>query len=175
MRTGVCARRVGQAADKPRRPTVLELHTWWAGARVARWSHPTRTPLGPAYKKIKSWQATILHMVGIDRILRRAGDVNPLIDRVVAAENRGLTSPARLSLPHSFSCELALGQATLVWSAVTCHRFPFRQDRRVKPAHPSQPRLPHPSAAVPARCNRTSVVHGRVPAGAGWWRGSREP
>ncbi len=37
------ARRVGQAADKPRRPTVLKLHTWWAGTRVARWSHPTRT------------------------------------------------------------------------------------------------------------------------------------
>jgi len=34
-------RRVGQAAAKPRRPTVDRVHTWWAGARDARWSHPT--------------------------------------------------------------------------------------------------------------------------------------
>ncbi len=33
--------RVGPAADKPRRPTVLQVRTWWAGARVACWSHPT--------------------------------------------------------------------------------------------------------------------------------------
>ena len=48
----------------------------------------------------KSKPLAILHVVGIDRILRRAGDVNPLIDRVVAAEIRGLTSPARL-MPHA--------------------------------------------------------------------------
>ena len=45
MRSGVFARRVGQAADKPRRPIVLELHTWWADVRVARWSRPARPPL----------------------------------------------------------------------------------------------------------------------------------
>ena len=39
MRTGVFARRVGQAADKPRRPTVLELHTWWPA--LALLSGPT--------------------------------------------------------------------------------------------------------------------------------------
>ena len=39
MRTGFLGRRVGQAADKPRRPTIY-LNTWWAGARVARQSHP---------------------------------------------------------------------------------------------------------------------------------------
>jgi hypothetical protein len=34
-------RRVGQAAAKPRRPTIF-LHTRWAGVRVARWSHPAK-------------------------------------------------------------------------------------------------------------------------------------
>ena len=47
----------------------------------------------------------ILHVVRIDRFLRRAGDVNALIDRMVAAEIKGLTSPARQLLPHSFPCE----------------------------------------------------------------------
>lgn len=32
-------------------------------------------------------------------------DVNPLIDRAVAAEIRGLTSPGCQSLPHFFPCE----------------------------------------------------------------------
>ncbi len=35
-------RRVGPAAGKPRRPTRF-LPPRWAGARVARWSHPTNT------------------------------------------------------------------------------------------------------------------------------------
>ena len=48
------SRRVGPAADKPRRPTngrrtathrrvdnPAKCTHWWAGARVARWSHPT--------------------------------------------------------------------------------------------------------------------------------------
>jgi RNA polymerase sigma-70 factor, ECF subfamily len=32
---------LGQPAVKPRRPTDGSVHTGWAGARVARWSHPT--------------------------------------------------------------------------------------------------------------------------------------
>ncbi len=41
-------------------------------------------------------QVRIMRTVGIDVFLWRAGDVNPLIDRVNTAKIRGLTSPARL-------------------------------------------------------------------------------
>ncbi len=39
--------------------------------------------------------------IGIDEFLWRAGDVNPLIDRVDTAKIRGLTSPARRTQPPS--------------------------------------------------------------------------
>ncbi len=51
-----------------------------------------------------------------DGFPRRAGDVNPLIGRVIIAEIRGLTSPARRSPPHSFSRK--------GWSVV---RFPVKK------------------------------------------------
>ena len=42
-----------------------------------------------------------MRAVEIDVFLWRAGDVNPLIDRVDTAKIRGLTSPARPTQPQS--------------------------------------------------------------------------
>ena len=60
-------------------------------------------------------QVRIMRTVGIDVFLWRAGDVNPLIDRVDTAKIRGLTSPARRTQPQSnprevyiFTCRLVL-------------------------------------------------------------------
>ena len=44
-----------------------------------------------------------MRAVGIEIFLWRAGDVNPLIDRVNTAKIRGLTSPARRTQLHRFS------------------------------------------------------------------------
>ena len=43
-----------------------------------------------------------MRAVGIEIFLWRAGDVNPLIDRVDTAKIRGLTSPARRTQLHRF-------------------------------------------------------------------------
>ena len=48
-----------------------------------------------------SFELEKMRAVGIDIFRWRAGDVNPLIDRLDTARIRGLTSPARRTQPQS--------------------------------------------------------------------------